>query len=562
MPTTIATTVPVASNGTVIAPTQVPAPAAPPVYDPNSVVDTLKSKGMASDLASRTTLATSYGISGYTGTAAQNMALQALVQKGGPSVNSKTISGSSTPIATTNTNNGVAAAGSAVGVTNPPAAPVAPTTPEASGKTVTSTVIDPKTGNTTTTYSDGTSLLTPVDPQLAPVYSQTQTAINDITAQKQAAISAAQQQTQQNIAQIQIDKQNALDAATATYETDNPEGQGSDKDQYLSTISAKYDTAIANATADMNTNLTQINLNAQSQIDTANASLQTNVAAYTSNAKSSFDTQLKNLSGDTLTAEEQSSLLQLGISGGLTPAQAQTAVDQSQLKAATALNKTLSTEQKTQQTQAVDTLYKMLGQNTTDFSTLPAAAVMPFIQKAIDAGIADNPADAYTWLTTQNKGAVQQAAAAEKQAAAESFATQRLAIATENATNAKQKADFTTVSGYFKDTLADNPDAFGAIKGGDPTQLKTWIANTAQALNADPSLIALGLQSWGAKISPEVQSTVNKPGFLSSLFGGQTTTTKTTSYPAGGGSNPLGLDLGGGSSSGSAAPKDSLGILN
>lgn len=43
--------------------------------DPNSIVDTLKQKGMNSDFLSRTNLAKQYGISNYTGTEDQNVAL-------------------------------------------------------------------------------------------------------------------------------------------------------------------------------------------------------------------------------------------------------------------------------------------------------------------------------------------------------------------------------------------------------------------------------------------------------------------------------------------------------
>ena len=51
--------------------------------DPNSIVDYLKSQGQPSDMESRKALAASYGIVGYTGTAAQNVQLLALV-KGSP----------------------------------------------------------------------------------------------------------------------------------------------------------------------------------------------------------------------------------------------------------------------------------------------------------------------------------------------------------------------------------------------------------------------------------------------------------------------------------------------
>lgn len=50
-------------------------------YDPNSIVDTLKSTGQASDFASRAKLAAEKGITGYTGTAEQNTKLLGLIKQ-------------------------------------------------------------------------------------------------------------------------------------------------------------------------------------------------------------------------------------------------------------------------------------------------------------------------------------------------------------------------------------------------------------------------------------------------------------------------------------------------
>lgn len=53
--------------------------------DPNSLVDTLKTKGMASDFLSRTNLAKTYGITNYTGSADQNLQLLQKINGGGTS---------------------------------------------------------------------------------------------------------------------------------------------------------------------------------------------------------------------------------------------------------------------------------------------------------------------------------------------------------------------------------------------------------------------------------------------------------------------------------------------
>jgi len=48
--------------------------------DENSIVDYLKSQGVPSDMASRKVIAEKHGITGYTGTADQNIRLLALLR--------------------------------------------------------------------------------------------------------------------------------------------------------------------------------------------------------------------------------------------------------------------------------------------------------------------------------------------------------------------------------------------------------------------------------------------------------------------------------------------------
>jgi hypothetical protein len=113
-----------------------------PTYDKNSIVDTLKSQGKASDFASRSKLAAEKGITGYTGTAAQNTQLLGLIKQPTPTV---------TPSVQTSD----AATLAAKAATDK----LASVTTAQKGKTVVSTITNGD-GSTTTTYADGTSTTT------------------------------------------------------------------------------------------------------------------------------------------------------------------------------------------------------------------------------------------------------------------------------------------------------------------------------------------------------------------------------------------------------------------
>tara|TARA_R110000868_G_scaffold114344_2_gene306420 strand:+ start:1080 stop:2597 length:1518 start_codon:yes stop_codon:yes gene_type:complete len=114
-----------------------------PTYNKNSIVDTLKNQGMASDFASRAKLAAEKGIQGYTGTADQNMKLIGLVSAPKqptitPSVQTSDMANKAVSSATDKLNN-IATANA--------------------GKKVASTVTNAD-GSVITTYADGTSSTT------------------------------------------------------------------------------------------------------------------------------------------------------------------------------------------------------------------------------------------------------------------------------------------------------------------------------------------------------------------------------------------------------------------
>ena len=72
--------------------------------NPNSIVDVLKQKGMASDFLSRSNLAKSYGINGYSGSPDQNAQLIKLVSGGSPAPSTTVNNGGTTTDTNTNKN--------------------------------------------------------------------------------------------------------------------------------------------------------------------------------------------------------------------------------------------------------------------------------------------------------------------------------------------------------------------------------------------------------------------------------------------------------------------------
>jgi len=270
-------------------------------FDPNSIVDTLAQKGMPNSLVDRTALAGTYGMTGYTGTSAQNMALLAKVNGVGGSTDPKTISGSPSQGMNTATNNTMTSALTSIGGASPTS------TTDPTGVKSNQYNAD---GSSISTLNDGTFKYTPApqnqsgptpaytsnpstytglynpdgtpqsastgynyqvpagtSPSLSTAYNQANEATNLTNQQYQSDLAAKQRALQANIDKLNLDKQNAVNAATTSYGTNNPQGSGSDREQYLSGIGSKYDTAISQATYDMNTQLTNLSIAHQSQLD-------------------------------------------------------------------------------------------------------------------------------------------------------------------------------------------------------------------------------------------------------------------------------------------------------
>ena len=131
-----------------------------PTYDKNSIVDTLKQTGQASDFASRAKLAAEKGIQNYTGTAEQNTQLIGLVKA--PVVTSPIIEKQSGIIQSTKSTNAKDTANGAKidsTVTNTYGAPTNPTS--TIDPTTGKPVVDPNTTNGAPTNTQPTTTPTP-----------------------------------------------------------------------------------------------------------------------------------------------------------------------------------------------------------------------------------------------------------------------------------------------------------------------------------------------------------------------------------------------------------------
>lgn len=120
-----------------------------PIYDKNSIVDTLKSSGMASDFASRAKLASENGIQNYTGTPEQNIQLNKIYTDRASTVKPKVATATPSVQTSDMANKAVTSATDKLNTiisTN-------------AGKKVVSTVTNAD-GSVITTYADGTSSTT------------------------------------------------------------------------------------------------------------------------------------------------------------------------------------------------------------------------------------------------------------------------------------------------------------------------------------------------------------------------------------------------------------------
>lgn len=186
-------------------------------FNQGSVVDYLKSQGQGASMQDRTKLAASNGITGYTGTSAQNQALLAKLQGYGGTTDKKSISGSASVAQGMQGNKAINAAAGAV-VPPPPADQPKSQPPAASSPTLTQAEQDHKT-------------------QLS--------ALNDTYAS----------QTQQ----LQTEKSRAIAAAEDSWRRATGGAEVAGKDEYIANIAGMYDTKLK----DLGTqhNLDAINLN-------------------------------------------------------------------------------------------------------------------------------------------------------------------------------------------------------------------------------------------------------------------------------------------------------------
>ncbi len=222
-------------------------------WDPNSVVDYVKSTGGAATHADLTKLATANGITGYTGSSAQNQALLAKLKGYGGTTNAKSISGSSS---VTQGKQAKDATSSAASSLNQNAA--------TGGKTTTTTPPSP----------------TDTNPIVQEITNQTNTAIQQAKDDASVELKPITDAHLANISTLQNQMTQAVASAKAQYAKANPYGSGSDEEQFVNSIKQSYDTQIANANNQYNDQVMQIHQGLNDNINSINSTYQQNIAAY------------------------------------------------------------------------------------------------------------------------------------------------------------------------------------------------------------------------------------------------------------------------------------------
>lgn len=235
----------------------------------------LGGKGLATDSASVSKLWTgafgSFGTT-YSGTAAQNAALVHALQTGYTS-NTKpnSISGSASIKSDQNTATAMGSASAAItqpttnnGSTTPPP-PVTPTSP-----------------------------VTTTNPTIAGYQTATQTAITQAQQDSSVALKPVTDTFNTNYQLLQNQKADAIKAAKATYAAANPNGFGSDQDEYIASISGAYDTQIQNLSTSYSDAVQQNTQQLQDNINTINATYQQNVVAYQQQQQTNLQWTLAN----------------------------------------------------------------------------------------------------------------------------------------------------------------------------------------------------------------------------------------------------------------------------
>lgn len=396
------------------------------------------------------------------------------------------------------------------------------------------TVTSDSMGGTRTTYSDGSTSYTPPSPAIASLHSQYDAAVsqetttyNNLKAQQDASY-------QQQLSELKTQEEQAQTAAEVNYSTNNPEGAGSDKSEFLSSVTKPFSDAINDLNQNHTLNLQQLTDNHTANLQNLSTQLQTGIATNQANiqttGKTNYTEWSKGLAGDgtddpTVGAEA----LMAQNSGNpaytwdMALSQANSAIN----KQTIATDKTLSAEDRANATEASNAFFKAIGQITTPFDQLPDATKMSLVQQAIDAKLAPDTNSAYQLVSSMNKTSVNASLMQQKEIDAQN----RLAIAAERAANSNIKTSINDVQTFFKNSLATNPNAFDDVKTMNTSDQTGWIADTAQTLNADPSEVALALKFMGVKLTPDTIKKTSTPfklfGLIPTPF--HTTTTTDTS---------------------------------
>ena len=233
-------------------------------WDPNSIVDFLKSSGGDSSMASRAKLFETQGLGSagtYKGTAAQNMALLAKM-KGyqGGTTTGKFGSSSGVGMDKKNTTAMGAAGQSIVPTTTPNQPPVQTPTPTQVAS----------------------------DPQLTAFETQKNEAFTQIDNQYKPQEDMLHQNLASVVAGYQEDKKKAMAGAEAEYAKANPYGSGSDKEMFMKAISENYDTQIKQATMEFGSQMNQLTAAKQAAKNDVTTQYQTQVSEYRANQATQF----------------------------------------------------------------------------------------------------------------------------------------------------------------------------------------------------------------------------------------------------------------------------------
>lgn len=519
-----------------------------PLNVDTSVVDLLKSKGMDSSPDARTALAKSYGLTGYSvnaNNAAQNMALMALIQKGGPSVDNSKISGSASVSMNNNATTAVSSAASGSGLVTSPTAPtttgVNPATagfhPETNASVV--STVDNGNGTHTVTLSDGTTAITSVDPVSQAALTSAQTSFQDQS-------NAQNAQFQEELQSLQEAKAKAVSAAEASIDAATSGLVGTEKAGFLANVGKSYDEQIGNLQTNFSQVMTTLKDNLASTVNGINAQVQ-------ANSRSDFSTSLANLPGSSpLSQADYSTLMGNALTAGLDPKTAALQISNAQQNATLAYNKAMTAQDKTTATQNKSLLLPALAQLATPFSSLSPDEKKTYEDLAIQAGIgvpanstiADaiangtvNMKEVDAYLDTQTKGV--QAKAAQDAKIAEENATisqnaQRIVILQQNADTNTNKETTSEIAANLKTYIASVPGYLASVKTS--ADLSNAVTTMMEAVpGATASQVRAYMLPFVGQMPKEVQKVVQSPNLFQKLMGGDTITDTSIVPGTGGG---------------------------